>query len=249
MSYITIKGLSHRFYDGSMGLQQIDLTLERGEFVVIAGKNGSGKTTFCRHLNGLLQPTTGTIRINGLDVEKHPAQARRKVGMVFQNADAQIVGETVYSDIAFGPENLKLPRDEIKRRVQQALEVTGLIGKEERSPQTLSGGEKRKVAIAGILAMQPDVFVFDEPFSNLDYPASLQILRQIVELHNKQHTILVVTHELEKVVAHASRLVIFEQGRIVKQGEPSAIIRSVEAFGIREPCSSKLGFGITSWLN
>jgi biotin transport system ATP-binding protein len=249
MSCIEIRGLSHTFYNGFPGLNQIDLTVERGEFVVIAGRNGSGKTTFCRHLNGLLQPTSGTIRINGLQVEKHPAVARRKVGMVFQNADAQIVGETVYSDVAFGPENLKLPRSEIKHRVQQALEITGLTGKEERSPYSLSGGEKRKLAIAGILAMNPEILVFDEPFTNLDYPGSVQILRQIIALHQKQHTILLVTHELEKVVAHASRLVIFEKGRIAKEGDPAAVIKTVETFGIREPCSSKLGHGIVSWLN
>ncbi len=249
MGYIEIKGLSHQFPNGYWGLKNINLVIEKGEFILLAGKNGSGKTTFCRHLNGLLRPTCGSIIIDKIDVEKQPAKARLKVGMVFQNADAQIVGETVYSDIAFGPENLGMKRSEIDERVQQTLEITGLAGKENQSPHTLSGGEKRKLAIAGVLAMKPEVIVFDEPFSNLDYPGSVQILKQILTLHSSGHTILIVTHELEKSIAHASRLVIFENGSIVKEGPPITAIADVETFGIRQPCSTRLGQGIQSWLS
>lgn len=249
MSYIEIENLTHIFQSGAIGFQNINLSIEKGEFVVIAGENGSGKTTFCRHLNCLLSPSQGSIKIEGKPIHKDRAGTRQKVGMVFQNADTQIVGETVSADIAFGPENLKLEREEIRKRVKKALEVTNLQEKENASPHTLSGGEKRKLAIAGVLAMNPDVLVFDEPFSNLDYPGSKLILHQIVELHKAGHTIILITHELEKVVSQASRLVIFQKGRIVEEGDPSSIISSVENYGVREPCSSKLGHGISSWLN
>ncbi|MCG8334308.1 MAG: energy-coupling factor ABC transporter ATP-binding protein [Proteobacteria bacterium] len=249
MSHIEIKNLGHRFPNGHWGINEINLSVEQGSFVIIAGKNGSGKTTFCRHLNGLLSPTTGSITIDGLHVEKYPEKARRKVGMVFQNANAQIVGETVYSDVAFGPENLGLKRAAINQRVEESLELTGLTGKELQSPHTLSGGEKRKLAIAGVLAMNPDILIFDEPFSNLDYPGSILILKQILDLHESGHTIFIVTHELEKTVACASQIVLFENGSIVKTGSPLEILEIVEQYGVRLPCSAKLGQGIQSWLN
>ncbi len=249
MPYIEVKNLGHRFANGHWGVNDINLSIEQGSFVVVVGKNGSGKTTFCRHLNGLLSPTTGSITIDGLDVEKHPAKARRKVGMVFQNADAQIVGETVCSDIAFGPENLGLKRSVIDKRVEESLVSTGLKSKELQSPHTLSGGEKRKLAIAGVLAMNPDILVFDEPFSNLDYPGSVLILKQILDLHESGHTIIIVTHELEKTIASATQIVLFENGSIVKTGSPPAVLEIVEQYGVRLPCSAKLGHGIQSWLN
>lgn len=249
MSQIQAESLHHSFSDGSIGIMDINLTIDKGEFVLIAGRNGSGKTTFCRHLNGLLLPTQGNLSIDGLTPKKNLKQIRQKVGMVFQNADNQFVAETVISDVSFGPENLKLSRAEISQRVEDAISATGLTGKENDNPQTLSGGEKRKLAIAGVLAMKPEILVFDEPFSNLDYPASVQLLQQILQLHKQGHTIIMITHELEKVVAHADRLVIFQKGRIVDHGTPASIIDRVETYGIREPCSSRYGKGLVSWLN
>lgn len=249
MGFIEIENLSHRFPSGKMGLNRITLSIKEGDFTVIAGKNGSGKTTLCRHLNSLLLPTSGTVTVDGLNVERHPAKARQIVGMVFQNAEAQIVGDTVYTDTAFGPENLGLDRREIDDRVKQALQVTGLSGMEDCPPHILSGGEKRRLAIAGILAMNPKVMVLDEPFSNLDYPGARQILQQILALHRSGKTIILVTHDLEKVAAHAEKLVILEDGKVVCEGSPASVIPSVERFGIREPCSSRLGHGIIPWLN
>ncbi|MBU3917966.1 energy-coupling factor ABC transporter ATP-binding protein [bacterium] len=249
MNIIEIKDLCHNFANGSPGIIDINLTIKKGEFIVIAGQNGSGKTTLCRHLNGLLSPASGSVLIKNVSVKSDPSRARQIVGMVFQNADSQIVGETVYSDIAFGPENLRLNRKEIDRRVKLAMEAVGLQGMDDHRPHTLSGGEKRKLAIAGVLAMNPEILVFDEPFSNLDYPGERHLLRQILDLHQTGHTILIITHELEKVVAHADRLVIMRKGRIVKTGIPHEIIHQVEDFGIREPCSSRLGHGVNSWLN
>jgi len=249
MNILEVINLSHFFPDGSCGVENVNLSIGKGEFVVIGGQNGSGKTTLCRHLNGLLRPTSGKVLINGISIQDDIRKTRQAVGMVFQNADMQIVGETVYSDIAFGPENLLLQRNEISKRVKKAISDVGLTDLEEHKPHTLSGGEKRKLAIAGVLAMLPSVIIFDEPFSNLDYPGSKQVLAQILDLHIAGHTIIIITHELEKVIAHANRLVIMQNGQIVNSGIPENIIMDVEKYGIRIPCSVKLGKGVVSWLD
>ncbi len=249
MNMIEINNLSHRFSDGSMGIEKINLTIKRGDFVVIAGRNGSGKTTLLRHLNGLLHPHSGTIKIAGLAVAGNLTRIRQIVGMVFQDADSQIVGETVYDDAAFGPENLCLTHAQIKNRTLKALGAVGLTDLADQRPHLLSGGEKRRLAIAGILAMNSKVLVFDEPFSNLDYPGVQHVLREIVTLHRSGHTIVLSTHDLEKVISHADRLIIMEKGKIVKNGAPETTILEVENFGIRLPCAFRADPGHSSWLN
>lgn len=249
MNILEVVNLSHFFPDGSCGIENINLSIQKGEFIVIGGQNGSGKTTLCRHLNGLLRPSSGEVLLNGCPIQTDIRKTRQMVGMVFQNADTQIIGETVRSDIAFGPENLLLERAEINKRVDKAIHDVGLDNLRDHKPYTLSGGEKRKLAIAGVLAMVPSVIVFDEPFSNLDYPGSRQVLTQIIELHRTGHTIIIITHELEKVIAHADRLVIMQNGKIVNSGSPEQIIAGVEQYGIRTPCSVKLGKGVVSWLD
>ena len=249
MNIIEIENLSHRFPDGTLGIDGINLTIQEGTFVVISGQNGSGKTTLLRHLNGLLLPDRGTVRLSGVSVSKDLVKARQMIGMVFQDSDSQIVGETVYDDVAFGPENLCLDRSEIKRRVYDALEAVGLTGLAEQRPHLLSGGEKRRLAIAGVLSMKPGVIVFDEPFSNLDYPGIRQLLEQVLSLHKAGRTIIVATHELEKVIAHADHLVIMKDGTVVRDGMPDEMVKGVEAFGVREPYNSRSGMEIRSWLN
>ena len=249
MAIIEIQNLSHQFEDGTFGIRNVSLSIAEGSFVIIAGPNGSGKTTLIRHLNGLLLPTEGSIKLDGNRVSENVVKARQFVGMMFQDADSQIVGETVYEDVAFGPENLCLERVEIKRRVAQALNTAGLTDISEQRPHLLSGGEKRRLAIAGILAMNPRVIVFDEPFASLDYPGVQQVLRHILDLHQSGRTILMVTHDLEKVIAHADRLVIMQGGQIVKDGRPHTILPQVEKFGVRQPCDARLGMELRSWLN
>ncbi len=249
MKIIEIENLNHRFADGTLGLKNINLTIEEGTFVVIAGPNGSGKSTLLRHLNGLLLPTTGTVRVAGIPVPENLISVRQMVGMVFQDADSQIVGETVSDDVAFGPENLCLDRQEVNRRVARALDLVNLVKLKNQKPHLLSGGEKRRLAIAGILAMEPKVLVFDEPFSSLDYPGIKQVLEQIISLHQTGHTILVAAHDLEKVMAHTDRLVIMNHGKVVKDGSPDQLIGELEAFGIRQPCAYRLGGEVQSWLN
>lgn len=249
MDIIEIENLSHCFPNGVFGIEGINLSIREGSFVVICGQNGSGKTTLLRHLNGLLLPHTGTVRLGGVPVSQILAQARQTVGMVFQDADSQIIGETVYDDVAFGPENLCLDRSEIKRRVTDALNAVGLASLENQRPNVLSGGEKRRLAIAGVLAMKPRVVVFDEPFSNLDYPGIRQVLELVIALHGSGHTIIAATHDLEKILAHADRLVILKDGKVVRDGLPGRVLKEVEAFGVREPCDSRRGVEVASWLS
>jgi biotin transport system ATP-binding protein len=249
MNIIEIKNLNHRFADGTMGLKDINLSIPEGVFVVIAGMNGSGKTTLLQHLNGLLLPTSGTVYLSGMSVSENPARSRQIVGMVFQDADSQIVCETVFDDVAFGPENLRLDRGEIELRVMRALETVGLVDHKDKNPYLLSGGEKRRLAIAGVLAMAPKVLVFDEPFSSLDYPGIQQVLKQIVSLHESGCTIIVAAHDLEDIIAYADRLLIMKDGRIVREGLPAQLLGELEAFGVREPLSLQLGVKNPSWLN
>jgi len=243
MAQLEIAHLSYRFSDGSYGIQDIHLEIQRGEFVVIAGANGSGKTTLCRHLNGLLSPSAGEVRLDGKPVAKQLKKARQIIGMVFQDADSQIVGETVADDIAFGPENLNLCRTEITARVLQRAKEVGLDQMLRRHPHSLSGGEKRKLALAGVLAMNPELVVLDEPFSNLDYPSAKQVHQLLRRLSEDGCTLIVVTHELGHVFAEADRLIILQRGRVVRDGIPTALLDSLEAFDIRKPCTCEHGKG------
>ncbi len=248
MEIIEITGLTHRYPDGRESLKGIDLTIARGSFVVLAGANGAGKSTLLKHLNGLLIPEEGEVRIGGVPVRRDPLHARRTVGMVFQDADSQIVGETVWDDAAFGPENLNWPHARIREGVEAALATVGLGDLRHRSPHLLSGGEKRRLAIAGVLAMQPEVIVLDEPFANLDYDGVRQVLARIVALHADGVTIIVCVHDLEKVLAHAQRLIILQQGRVVADGAPEEVVREAEACGVRMPAACRLGGMVESWL-
>lgn len=237
---IEVSHISHRFADGGLGINDISLTISKGEFVVVAGHNGSGKTTLFRHLNGLLIPDTGDVRLDGISVSSDILRARQMVGLVFQDADSQIVGETVYDDVAFGPENLCLNPDEVSRRVASALSAVGLERLAGQKPHRLSGGEKRRLAIAGILAMEPQVLVLDEPFANLDYSGLLQVLSRIVDLHQAGKTIILSAHDLEKTMGHASRLILMKNGSIVKDGLFENVICDAESAGVKQPCSCRM---------
>lgn len=248
---VNIENLSHRYENGAFGLRDINLEIAAGAFVVIAGANGSGKTTLLRHLNGLLLPTEGIVEVDGRSVAEDPARARQLVGMMFQDAASQIIGDTVGEDVAFGPENLRLDRREIARRVEAALSRVGLAGLTDQRPHLLSGGEKRRLAIAAILAMEPRIVVFDEPFTSLDYPGIRQVLGQIVSLQQSGHTIIITTHELEKVLAHADRLILMHGGRVARDGPPAEAVADAEKFGVRCPLagSAAAGIEVLSWLN
>jgi biotin transport system ATP-binding protein len=249
MPIIDIDTLCFRYSDGTLGLDRISLGIERGTLAVITGPNGSGKTTLLKHLNGLLRPQSGTVKIDGVTVARDLRRARRLVGMIFQDADSQIVGETVAADAAFGPENLNLPAAEVGARVEAALEAVGLATLADQAPQALSGGEKRRLSIAGVLTMHPQIVAFDEPFAGLDYPGTRQVLREMLRLQQAGHTLVVATHDLEKIIYHADRLIVMNAGRIVKDGPPAAVVGEVESFGVRAPCAFRLGLEAPSWLS
>jgi biotin transport system ATP-binding protein len=232
---ITIAHLSHRFSDQGLGLDDVTLTIGSGEFVILAGPNGSGKSTLLKHLNGILSPSEGTILLKGRPVSEDLQRARRLVGMVFQDADSQIVGETVWEDTAFGPQNLSFKKSIIQEKVQTALETVGLAHLAEKPPYLLSGGEKRRLAIAGVLAMDSQIIAFDEPFSNLDFPGTCQVLEQMIRLQQNGHTLIVATHELDRVYRLADRLIIMRNGRIVKDGVPKAVLADAAGYGLKLP--------------
>ncbi|MGB4586932.1 MAG: ABC transporter ATP-binding protein [Rectinemataceae bacterium] len=224
-----IQGLSHRFRDGTEALKNINLIIDHGEFIVLAGRNGSGKTLLARHLVGISAPTAGSVAFRGADLREGLRLLRRSVGFVFQDIDSQILGQTVGEDVAFGPSNLGLSPTEIELRVREALAEARLSGKEVRRPETLSGGEKRRLAMAGVLAMRPECVILDEPFANLDLESVQDIVRICGELKAQGITLIVVTHELEKILPLADRLIILDRGELRFDAEPSAA--SPELFG------------------
>ena len=225
-------------------LDNLSFSLDKGSFAVVCGRNGAGKSQLLRCIKGLVSPDGGEILVDGVPLN---AKARmKKMAIVFQDADMQIVSQSVEKDVAFGPENMGLDRKEIERRVENALSLMGLEDKVKQRPQTLSGGEKRKCAIAGILAMEPEVILLDEPFANLDYPSTLSVIRALNTLHGKGYTILVVSHEVEKFLFHADTLFILEEGRIKEKGRADEIYFKLPSYDIYLPKNAS--FEELSWL-
>jgi biotin transport system ATP-binding protein len=214
------EALRHVFADGTLGLGGIDLSIREGDFLLVAGRNGSGKTLLARHLVGLSLPSSGRVLFRGKPFGRDAGELRKAVGYVFQDTDCQILGQTVEEDIAFGPSNLGLSPTEIKVRVGEALAEARLEKAAARRPETLSGGEKRRLAIAGVLAMGSECLILDEPFANLDYESVLDLLALCAELKSDGMTLVVVTHELEKALDLADRLVVLEAGLKIYDGSP-----------------------------
>jgi energy-coupling factor transport system ATP-binding protein len=204
-------------------LNNITFSLREREFVVLLGKNGSGKSTLAKHCNGLLLPKRGEVLVDGMDTRKEEYlwEIRRKVGLVFQNPDNQLIATTVEEDVAFGPENLGLPPAEIRLRVEEALEIVGMRGYERKEPHTLSGGQKQKVAIAGVLAMHPDYLVLDEATSMLDPEGREELMQLLLKLKNTI-TVFHITHQVEEAV-YADRVMVLDGGKIVAEGAPREV--------------------------
>jgi len=231
---IETRNLVHRYGDEA-ALDGVSTRIDDGEFVVVAGPNGSGKTTLVRHFNGLLEPDTGTVEVDGTDVLADLVAARAQVGMVFQNPRDCFVAATVAADVAFGPENLGLPRADIDRRVGEALAAVDLDGYGEKRIDRLSGGEQARVAIAGALAMEPSHLVLDEPFAGLDWPARESVLDRLGALHDAGTSVVVVTHDLRDLAVLADRVLVMSEGRIARTGRPEAVLPELEDWGIRRP--------------
>ena len=231
---IEVNHLSHLYVDENgndvRALDDVSLTIRRGEFVAIIGTNGSGKSTLAKHFNVLLQPTEGHVVVCGFDTldDEHIWNIRQHVGMVFQNPDNQIVAAVVEEDVAFGPENLGVPSAEIRKRVDDALSAVNMTEYAEHGPHLLSGGQKQRIAIAGVLAMKPDCIVLDEPTAMLDPKGRLEVLETIHRLNKEEGiTIVIITHFMEEAVT-ADRVVVMKNGVKLQEGTPREIFTQVD---------------------
>lgn len=246
---IEIKDL-HFSYSGDVEtspvvLDGVDLEIEEGSFVAILGHNGSGKSTLAKHMNAILLPSTGAVYVRGMDTrrEENLLDIRRTVGMVFQNPDNQIVANVVEEDVAFAPENLGVPPEEIRKRVDDALKTVDMYEYREHAPHLLSGGQKQRVAIAGVIAMQPRCIVLDEPTAMLDPIGRADVMRTIQDLNRtKGVTVVLITHHMDEA-AQADRLVVMAKGRIIADGSPKEVFRKAEelkAVGLTVPETTQL---------
>lgn len=225
---------------GTPALEDINLTIQKGEFVAVLGHNGSGKSTLAKHFNALLQPTKGIVLVKGIDTRDDELiwEVHQAAGMVFQNPDNQLVATVVEEDIAFGPENLGVAPKEIRKRVDDALDHVGMRAFARKEPHMLSGGQKQRIAIAGILAMRPEIIILDEPTAMLDPVGRREILRIVTGL-NAEHgiTIIYITHFMEEAL-HASRVLIMNRGGVVMDGTPREIFTDgarLKAYGLDVP--------------
>jgi len=250
---ITLENVSHTYQPGSpfqsTAIRDVNLTIEQGEFLALIGHTGSGKSTLAQHINGLLKPTAGRVLIDGKDIHDKSfdkKEVRRRVGLVFQYPEHQLFEESVEKDIAFGPKNLGLSAEEIKIRVQEALEKVNLTqdGIKEKSPFELSGGQMRRVAIAGVLAMRPEILVLDEPAAGLDPKSREDMLQLIANLHRNGTTVVMVSHAMDDVARFATRAVVMEKGTVAMTGTPEEIFRhgpQLERMGLGVPAVCKMG--------
>ena len=247
MSQIVLKGVSYNYSLGEgrslKALKNLSFSVEKGCFVALVGMNGSGKSTLAKLLNGLFIPSSGEVLIDGLSTsdEKNTFEIRKKAGMVFQNPDNQTVATIIEDDVAFGPENIGLPREEIVERVNYALDAVGMSEYRNRSVSKLSGGQKQRVAIAGVLAMRPDILILDESTSMLDPNGRKEIMDIATSLNKQGITVVNITHNMEEAVL-ADRIIVLRKGRIAVDGTPEEVFSSglLEACGLTLPPVSQL---------
>ncbi len=214
----------------SRAIDGMDIDVKEGQFIAVLGHNGSGKSTFAKHLNAILVPTDGTVWVDGRNT-KEPEElwnVRQSAGMVFQNPDNQIIGTVVEEDVGFGPENLGVPTDEIWQRVEESLKAVGMLSYRHHSPNKLSGGQKQRVAIAGVVAMEPKCIVLDEPTAMLDPVGRKEVLKTVKRLREeKKVTVILITHYMEEVV-DADKIYVMDHGKVVMEGTPKEIFSQVE---------------------
>ncbi len=242
MSQIVLKGVSYSYSLGEgsslKALKNLSFSVEKGEFVALAGMNGSGKSTLAKLLNGLFIPSSGEILIDGLSTsdEKNTFEIRKKAGMVFQNPDNQMVATIIEDDVAFGPENIGVPREEIIERVNEALEAVGMSEYRKRSASKLSGGQKQRIAIAGVLAMRPQILILDESTSMLDPNGRKEIMAIAKNLNEQGITVINITHNMDEAVL-ADRIIVLRKGRVAIDGTPKEVFASglLEACGLTLP--------------
>ena len=251
-SFLEVRDLTHLYSAGTpfahTALDRVSFTAERGEFIGVIGHTGSGKSTLMQHLNGLLKPTSGQVLLDGQDIwsdKKLTRQARFRVGLVFQYPEYQLFEETVYQDIAFGPKNMKLDEAEIDRRVREAAGFVGITDEQlKASPFDLSGGQKRRTAIAGVIAMEPEILILDEPTAGLDPAGREEILGNIAAYRKaKNATIMMVSHSMDDVARLTDRLLVMNQSRLVMDGTPRDVFARAEelvAMGLNIPAVTQV---------
>ena len=233
----------------TVALEDVSLSIERGSFVVVLGHNGSGKSTLAKHMNAVLLPSGGTVYVEGMDTRDEALllEIRRRVGMVFQNPDNQIVANVVEEDVAFAPENLGVPSEEIRRRVDDALAAVGMAEFTRHAPHLLSGGQKQRVAIAGVIAMAPECIVLDEATAMLDPAGRREVLSAIRTLNQERGiTVVLITHHMDEAM-DADRLIVMNDGKLVMDGAPAEVFTQVEALramGLAAPDTVELLYGL-----
>lgn len=211
-------------------VDNVSLKVKQGDFIAILGHNGSGKSTFAKHLNAILMPTEGTVYVDGKDTQEKEAvwDIRKTAGMVFQNPDNQIIGQIVEEDVGFGPENMGVPTKEIWKRVEESLKAVGMYTYRKHSPNKLSGGQKQRVSIAGVLAMHPKCIVLDEPTAMLDPNGRKEVIRAVRALNQAENiTVILITHYMEEVI-YADKVIVMDQGQVAMEGTPKEIFGQVE---------------------
>ncbi|MDL2246268.1 ATP-binding cassette domain-containing protein [Methanobrevibacter sp. OttesenSCG-928-K11] len=228
---LKVKNITYSYDNKHDALKNISLEIKKGEMVSLLGENGAGKSTLFLHFNGILEPDEGEIFIDSEKLKydkKSLIQVRQKVGIVFQNPDDQLFAPTVEEDVAFGPLNIGLSQEETQERVADSLKKVGMEGYEKKPPHHLSGGQKKRVAIAGILAMQPEIMVLDEPTSGLDPKGASDILKLLYKLNKEGITILISTHDVDAVPLYSDRIFVINKGEIIKDGSPEEVFKDIE---------------------
>lgn len=241
MNIIETNNITYEYPDGTKALDKVNFKAEDGKIVALLGPNGAGKSTLFLHFNGILRPSSGEVKIDEHPInydKKSLMDVRQNVGIVFQNPDDQLFAPTVVEDVAFGPMNLGLSKEEVEKRVDESLKRVGMGEFKKKAPHHLSGGQKKRVAIAGILAMRPRIMVLDEPTSGLDPKGASQILKLLYELNKEGMTIIISTHDVDLVPLYASQVYIISKGQIIKEGKPQDVfgdVKTIRAANLRLP--------------
>lgn len=243
---LSTENLSFTYPDGTQALKNINIEIEKGEKVAIIGPNGAGKSTLFSHFNGLTEPTSGCVKIEGkaISFEKDELlKVRQKVGIVFQDPNDQLFAPTVKEDIAFGPMNLGLSYDEVEKRVEDALKMVGMENYENKTPHHLSGGQQKRIAIAGIIAMKPEIMILDEPTAGLDPQGALKIMNLLSELNKEGITIVISTHDVDLISQYVNKIFVMADGEIIGDGTPNEIFSNedlIKKANLKLPIISEL---------